>query len=111
MLRVSCPGAASPTGLTARGDDRVLYVTPGYRLIALNAKTGVPIPSFGKSGVVDMKVGVVSGTGQQIDLETGEIGLHSTPTVVKDVVHRRIVDEGRHDDHDAQQHQGTRARV
>ena len=69
-----------------RGDDRVLYVTPGYRLIALNAKTGVPIPSFGKSGVVDMKVGVVSGTGQQIDLETGEIGLHSTPTVVKDVV-------------------------
>jgi len=40
-----------------RGDDRVLYVTPGYRLIALNAKTGVPIPSFGKSGVVDMKVG------------------------------------------------------
>jgi len=35
---------------------------------------------------VDMKVGVVSGTGQQIDLETGEIGLHSTPTVVKDVV-------------------------
>src|SRR5678809_150137 len=66
-----------------RGDDRVLYVTPGYRLIALNAKTGVPIPSFGKSGVVDMKVGVVSGTGQQIDLESGEIGLHSTPTVVK----------------------------
>ena len=26
------------------------------------------------------------GNGQQIDLETGEIGLHSTPTVVKDVV-------------------------
>ena len=65
-----------------RGDNRVIYVTPGYRLIALNAKTGAMIPSFGKDGVVDMKVGVVKGSGQQIDLETGEIGLHSTPTVV-----------------------------
>ena len=69
-----------------RGDNRVLYVTPGYRLIALNAKTGQPIPSFGKNGVVDLKVGVVFGSGQQIDLETGEIGLHSTPTVVKDTI-------------------------
>jgi quinoprotein glucose dehydrogenase len=31
-------------------------------------------------------VGMVTGTGQQIDLETGEAGLHSTPAVVKDVV-------------------------
>jgi quinoprotein glucose dehydrogenase len=63
-----------------------LYVTPGYRLIALNAKTGLPIKSFGKDGVVDLKVGAVVGTDQQIDLETGEIGLHSTPTVVRDSV-------------------------
>ncbi len=69
-----------------RGDNRVIYVTPGYRLIALNAKTGAPIPSFGKDGVVDMKVGVVKGSGQQIDLETGEIGLHSTPTVVGNTI-------------------------
>jgi quinoprotein glucose dehydrogenase len=88
-------GAAAPRQLSGRGvaywtdgkgDERVLYVTPGYRLIALNAKTGQMIPSFGKDGVVDMKVGVVYGDGKQIDLETGEIGLHSTPTVVKDVV-------------------------
>ncbi len=88
-------GAAAPRQLSGRGlsfwtdgkgDERILYVTPGYRLIALNAKTGQMIPSFGKDGVVDMKVGVVYGDGQQIDLETGEIGLHSTPTVVKDVV-------------------------
>src|SRR5262245_41520858 len=69
-----------------RGDDRVLYITPGYRLIALSAKTGQPIPTFGKDGVVDLKVGVVYGTGQQIDLETGEIGVHSTPVVVKDTI-------------------------
>ena len=69
-----------------RGDQRILYVTPGYRLIALNAKTGQPIPSFGTNGVVDLKVGVVFGDGKPIDLETGEIGLHSTPTIVHDVV-------------------------
>ena len=69
-----------------QGDNRILYVTPGYRLIALDAKTGQPVKTFGKDGVVDLKVGVVVGTGQPIDLETGEIGLHSTPTVVKDIV-------------------------
>jgi glucose dehydrogenase len=69
-----------------RGDDRVLYVTTGYRLVALNAKTGSPISSFGKDGIVDLKEGAVFGAGQQIDLESGEIGLHATPAVVKDVV-------------------------
>ncbi len=69
-----------------KGDDRVVYVTTGYRLVELNAKTGAMIPSFGKDGMVDMKVGAVKGTGQQIDLETGEIGVHSTPTVVKDTI-------------------------
>ncbi len=69
-----------------KGDERILYVTPGYRLIALNAKTGAMIPTFGEGGVVDLKKGAVFGKGQQIDLETGEIGLHSTPTVVKDTV-------------------------
>jgi len=69
-----------------KGDDRILYVTTGYRLIALNAKNGSMIPSFGDSGVVDLKKGAVFGKGQQIDLETGEIGLHATATVVKDVV-------------------------
>jgi quinoprotein glucose dehydrogenase len=69
-----------------KGDDRVIYVTPGYRMIALNAHTGAPIPSFGTNGIVDLKVGVVFGNRQPIDLETGEIGLHATPTVAKDVI-------------------------
>jgi quinoprotein glucose dehydrogenase len=69
-----------------KGDDRVVFVTTGYRLVELNAKTGQPIAGFGKSGMVDLKDGMVSGTGQQIDLETGEAGLHATPLVVKDVV-------------------------
>jgi quinoprotein glucose dehydrogenase len=68
-----------------RGDDRILYITTGYRLVALNAKTGALIPSFGKDGIVDLKVGAVKGKGEQIDLESGEIGVHSTPAIVKDV--------------------------
>ncbi len=69
-----------------RGDDRVVFVTTGYRLVELNAHTGQPVSSFGKNGIIDLKEGMVKGTGQQIDLETGEAGLHSTPLVVKDVV-------------------------
>src|SRR4051794_38081457 len=53
-----------------RGDDRIVFVTTGYRLVELNAKTGQPIQSFGRNGVVDLKDGVVFGTNQQIDMET-----------------------------------------
>ena len=69
-----------------QGDNRVLYFTPGYRLIGLRAETGVPVESFGESGIVDLKVGVKIGSGEQIDLVTGEIGLHSTPLIAKDRV-------------------------
>jgi len=69
-----------------KGDERIVYVTTGYRLIELNAKNGSMVQSFGEGGLVDLKRGAVFGKGQQIDLEQGEIGLHSTPLVVKDVV-------------------------
>ena len=69
-----------------KGDDRVVFVTTGYRLVALNAKTGQPVQSFGRNGIVDLKEGVVVGTGTQIDLEQGEIGVHSAPLVVKDTI-------------------------
>jgi quinoprotein glucose dehydrogenase len=69
-----------------RGDDRILYVTTGYKLTCLNAKTGMMIPSFGENGQVDLKKGMYTGVNTPIDLETGEAGLHSTPTVVNDTV-------------------------
>jgi quinoprotein glucose dehydrogenase len=69
-----------------KGDERIFYVTTGYRLVALNAKNGQPIASFGEKGIIDLKVGVVVYKDKQIDLEKGEIGLHSTPTVVNDTV-------------------------
>ena len=63
-------------------DQRIIYVTPGYRMIALNAKTGVPIATFGKSGVVDLKLE----NDQQLDLVTADLGLNATPLVAGDVV-------------------------
>src|SRR5262245_35637448 len=69
-----------------KGDERVIFVTTGYQLVELNAKTGQPITSFAKNGLLDLKDGVVYGTNQQINLETGEIGVHSTPTIVGDVM-------------------------
>jgi quinoprotein glucose dehydrogenase len=86
---INAPRQLSGRGLsywTDGKEERIIYVTTGYRLIALDAKTGTRIASFGKDGMVDLKVGVVHGIGQQIDLETGDIGLHSTPAIVKDVV-------------------------
>jgi glucose dehydrogenase len=93
-MREGTRAAIAPRQLSGRGlaywtdgrEERIFYVTTGYRLVALNAKNGAPIPSFGKDGLVDLKVGMVTGTGTQIDLEKGEAGLHSTPTIVKDVV-------------------------
>ena len=84
--------AASPRQLSGRGvaywtdgrDERILYITTGYRLVALDARTGSRIASFGTDGIVDLKVGVVFGKGQQIDLVSGEIGVHSTPAITKD---------------------------
>jgi quinoprotein glucose dehydrogenase len=69
-----------------RGDDRVVYVTTGYRLVELHAKDGSLVSSFGDGGIVDLKKGAVKGKGDQIDLESGEIGVHSTPAIVKDVI-------------------------
>jgi quinoprotein glucose dehydrogenase len=85
-------GAAAPRQLSGRGlaywtdgrEERILYYTPGYTLIALDAKTGMRIPTFGKDGQVDLKLD----DDQQImpDLTTGEIGIQSAPVIAKDVV-------------------------
>src|SRR6516165_2380780 len=85
-------GAAAPRQLSGRGlaywtdgrEERILYVTPGYRLFALEAKTGAPIPSFGNNGSVDLKLDA----DQTIfpDLIKGEIGLQSAPVVARDTV-------------------------
>jgi quinoprotein glucose dehydrogenase len=83
-------GAAAPLQLSGRGlaywtdgrEERILYVTPGYRLLALDAETGNLATTFGHPGIVDLKLD----DNQEIDLVTGEAGLHATPIVADDVV-------------------------
>lgn len=90
--REGARGANAPRQLSGRGlaywtdgkEERVLYVTPGYRLIALNAKTGALIPGFGKNGVVDLKLD--DDQTIQPDLTTGEIGLQSAPVVANNTI-------------------------
>jgi quinoprotein glucose dehydrogenase len=69
-----------------KGDDRIVFVTIGYRLVELDVETGDPIRSFGKGGFIDLKEGVVFMKDKQVPLETGEIGTHSTPLVVNDTI-------------------------
>src|SRR5690242_6784081 len=83
-------GEAAPRQLSGRGlaywtdgrEERIIYVTPGYRMLALDAKNGNVVTTFGKSGVVDLK----DDDDQDIDPLSSEIGLHSAPIISGDVV-------------------------
>src|SRR5262245_2835133 len=83
-------GESAPRQLSGRGlsywtdgrEARIVYVTPGYRMIALDARTGVPVAGFGKNGVVDLK----EENDQPVDPIIGDIGLHATPIIAKDVI-------------------------
>ena len=65
-----------------KGKDRVIYITPGFQLIALDAQSGRLIPSFGNNGVVDLKKGL----GPGVDPLTATIGSTSPPIIVNDVI-------------------------
>src|SRR5205823_12230335 len=77
--REGARGGAAPRQLSGRGlaywsdgrDERIFYVTPGYRLICLDAKTGLRVASFANKGEIDLKMD----DDQEIfpDLTTGEI--------------------------------------
>ena len=63
------------------GDDRVLVITPGYFLVALDAATGRRVPTFGNDGVVDLKQGLDA----DVDSVAAVIGASSPPMIVGDV--------------------------
>ena len=83
-------GTVAPRQLSGRGlsywtdgrEERILYVTQGYRLIALDAKTGNVVPGFGSNGAVDLKMD----DDQEIDLMSPDIGYHAAPVVAGDTV-------------------------
>ena len=84
-------GEAAPRLLSGRGlsywtdgqEERVIYVTPGYQMVALDAKTGTRIQGFGTNGIVDLKQNYDQ---EGIDLVTTEVGLHAAPIIAKDVI-------------------------
>ena len=47
-----------PSYWTDGREERLIVVTPGYHLVSLDAKTGLPDPKFGKNGVVDLMDGL-----------------------------------------------------
>jgi len=66
-----------------KGDERIVFATPGFNLIALNAKTGAPVTTFGTNGVVDMM--------KDLDIDfkgdpNGKIGNSSPVVISNDVV-------------------------
>jgi quinoprotein glucose dehydrogenase len=82
-------GAAAPRLLSGRGlaywsdgrDARIIYVTPGYQMVALDAKTGARVPGFGRNGIVDLK----QDFDQPVDPD-GPVGLHAAPVIAGGVV-------------------------
>src|SRR5687767_4086714 len=83
----AAPRQGSGRGLAywtdGKGDERIVTVTPGYHLVQLNAKTGAPIASFGRNGVVDLKTEIDQ---PGIDLEPADIGLNSPPALGNNVI-------------------------
>jgi quinoprotein glucose dehydrogenase len=63
-------------------EERILYVTIGYRLVALDAKTGNLVPSFGEGGIVDLRLD----DDQDMDLINADIGYNAAPAIGNDVV-------------------------
>jgi len=77
------PAAGRGVGYWKSGNDaRVLHVTKGYHLVALNAETGRPIPEFGEDGLVDLFL--------ELDHpevpKAGVIGWNSPPLVIRDTI-------------------------
>ncbi len=65
------------------GESRVLYITQGYNLVALDTVTGQPIPDFGADGILDLTNSLRVPEGVS---PIGTIGSTSPPIVVGEVV-------------------------
>jgi quinoprotein glucose dehydrogenase len=84
-------GESAPRLLSGRGlsywtdgrEARIIYVTPGYQMVALDAKTGGRVAGFGKNGIVDLKQDFDQAP---IDPVTGAVGLHAAPVIANDVI-------------------------
>ncbi len=67
---------------TEHGNDKIVFVSPSFQLVALDAKMGRLLSDFGENGIVDLKKGLDS----QMDPSTSTIGSTSPPIIVNDVI-------------------------
>ena len=67
------------------GDERIFVVMNSYMLVALDAKTGRPVPSFGKDGVVDMAANLRWNERPGLSHE-GRVSNTSPPAIVGNVL-------------------------
>jgi quinoprotein glucose dehydrogenase len=65
-------------------EERIVTVTPEYRLVALDAKTGRQIPSFGLNGVVDLFTQLEPDA--NFDPAIGTLMNTSPPAIARDVI-------------------------
>lgn len=78
-------GAGRGVSFWRDGDTtRVIDVTPGYQLVSLDAKTGIPDPNFGTNGKVDLFVGLRNADDPRFAYP--DIGLSAPPFVMNDVI-------------------------
>jgi quinoprotein glucose dehydrogenase len=86
-------GAVAPRRNSGRGvaywrssrpgeGSRIFTITPGFQLVALDALSGLPVASFGKGGIVDLKDGLP----RVADLPKTPPGSSSPPLIIGDVV-------------------------
>jgi quinoprotein glucose dehydrogenase len=64
-------------------DERIVVVTPGFQLVSLDAKTGLPVGGFGQGGVVDLFKELDNDGGLD---PIGRIGNSSPPVIANDVI-------------------------
>jgi quinoprotein glucose dehydrogenase len=65
-----------------RGAERVFVIAPGFHLVALDARTGRPIPDFGIDGIVDLKLGF----DQTVELDASNLGSRSPGVVFENLI-------------------------
>ena len=63
---------------------RIFDISPGYQLVSLDPRTGIPDPSFGEDGVVDLYVGVRNGDDPRYPYP--DIGISAPPFIMNDVI-------------------------
>ncbi len=78
-------GAGRGVAFWREGDTaRVIDVSPGYQLISLDAKTGIPDPNFGDNGIVDLYAGLRNADDPRYPYP--DIGISAPPFVMNDVI-------------------------